>query len=1151
MPSVLNTSDLLRRLSRHPQVERIVDFLRRGRKGPLLLGGLSGSSFPLYFASLTERKCNFAPLLFILDDSDEAGYFYHDLVQMLDEERVLFFPSSYRRAIKYNQKDAGNEILRTQVLTRVKQVVPDTPLFIVTYPEALAEKVVSKKELTESSVSLSVGASVDFEWLENRLEELGFLRTDYVYEPGQFALRGSIVDIYSFASELPYRIDFFGDEIESIRTFDIQSQLSDSRLKQVTVVPEMSDSGNDYISVLDFFSNDIFLIAKNMGFVCDRVEQIYNDGIARQALMENNAVPEYESDALSGTDFLRRIVEPSHFRASVSLRKQIVFGADDTFSTSIQPLFHKNFEIVETECERLVGEGYQLIILSDSGKQIERLRDIFSTFNSGQGLSFEAVNRTIHAGFIDHTLHLCLFTDHQIFDRFHKYNLKSDKARQGKVALTLKEIQQFAIGDYIVHIDHGVGRFGGLVRVPVNRPTTGPSRNGGESGSYQEMIKITYQNEDTVYVSIHALHKISKYKGREGQPPRINKLGTGAWERMKERVKTKVKDIAKDLIRLYSQRMQEKGFAFSPDGYMQQELEASFIYEDTPDQLRATADVKADMERPQPMDRLVCGDVGFGKTEVAVRAAFKAATDGKQVAVLVPTTVLAYQHYQTFSSRLKDMPVRVDYLSRARTAKEQSELLADLASGKIDIIIGTHKLIGKAVKFKDLGLLVIDEEQKFGVSVKEKLRQMKVNVDTLTMTATPIPRTLQFSLMGARDMSVISTPPPNRYPIQTEIHTFSPDIIAEAINFELSRNGQVFFVNNKISNLTELADIIHRTVPDARVCIGHGRMDPKELEQHVFDFMNHDYDVMLSTTIVENGIDVPNANTIIINSAHQYGLSDLHQMRGRVGRSNRKAFCYLLAPPLASLPDDSRRRLIAISNFSDLGSGLHIAMQDLDIRGAGNLLGAEQSGFIADLGYETYQKVLAEAMQELRNQTPAPPSINEELRMKNEESPSGWVNSSPLGELEGGQFPEVESDIPAFFPETFVPSSSERMSLYRELDSFTYERQLADYRDRLIDRFGTPPTEAEELMRIIQVKWVASQLGIERLILKQGRMICYLISQNDSPYYQSDIFGSIINYAATHPRQCQLRDGERRSIIVYSIPTVQAALETLNKIHNS
>ena len=1021
----LEREQLLKQLASSSEAKRLAEAIKR-RKSDVVVDGLNGSSAALYFASIISRpapiplpqsspfwgtegglerisppsrspqgereegsECHemFSPdsdyspplqggvkgggsansFLFILDDEEEAGYFYHDLTQMLGDREVAFFPSSYRRAIKYNQKDDANELLRTntlaQVLTNQTQgmIMTDSKnsphsggagrgsILIVTYPDALAERVVSRQNLEDSSVTLKRGDVMDLSLLEDRLMDLGFVRTDYVYEPGQFAIRGSIVDVYSFSNENPYRIDFFGDEVDSIRTFDIVSQLSDEKMDVASIVPDLLQQKNQYISLLSFLPDDTLIVAKNLDFVADKIGVISETGFSKQAslsltLPSREGTEGEDASGLLDTSFLSSREE---FEREIADKRKVLIGVHEvkggnkyikvSFNTEMQPLFHKNFELVTSAFEQLLGDGYTLNIFADNDKQIRRLEEIFDANRKGSTLVvFNPVPIAIHGGFIDHETKQCYFTDHQLFDRYHKYSLKSDKARRGKVALTLKEIQQFEIGDYVVHIDHGVGKFGGLVRVPTN-------------GQMQEMIKILYQNDDIVYVSIHALNKISKYKGREGEAPRLNRLGTGAWERMKDRVKTKVKDIARDLIRLYSQRQQEAGFAYSPDSYMQHELEASFIYEDTPDQLKATQDVKTDMERQQPMDRLVCGDVGFGKTEVAIRAAFKAAADNKQVAVLVPTTILAYQHYQTFCERLKDFPVRVEYISRARSAKQTKEVLEDLKAGKVDIIIGTHKLIGKDVKFKDLGLLIIDEEQKFGVSVKEKLRQMKINVDTLTMTATPIPRTLQFSLMGARDLSIIQTPPPNRYPIQTEIHTFSPEIVAEAINFEMSRNGQVFFVNNRINNLVDLKDMIQKQVPDARVCIGHGRMNPQELEEVVFDFMNYDYDVMLSTTIVENGIDIPNANTIIINGAQNYGLSDLHQMRGRVGRSNKKAFCYLLAPPLAALNDDARRRLQALENFSGLGAGIQIAMQDLDIRGAGNLLGAEQSGFIADL----------------------------------------------------------------------------------------------------------------------------------------------------------------------------------------------------------
>ena len=822
------------------------------------------------------------------------------------------------------------------------------------------------------------------------------------------------------------------------------------------------------------------------------------------------------------------------------------------FQTSPQPLFHKNFELLSKTLRDYLLQDYKLYIFADSEKQTIRLRDIFDSLSSGnlspdsenlsiadsslslnkgdknrtvEGLPFTAVNRTLHEGFVDNTLKVCFFTDHQIFDRFHKYNLKSDKARQGKMALTMKELQEMEPGDFLVHVDFGIGKFAGLVRVPAG-------------DSYQEMIRLVYQHNDIVDVSIHSLYKISKYRrGDSGEAPRLSVLGSGAWDRLKERAKKRIKDIARDLIKLYAKRRKEKGFAFSPDSFMQHELEASFLYEDTPDQVKATQELKQDMESARPMDRLVCGDVGFGKTEVAIRAAFKAAVDNKQVAVLVPTTVLAFQHYQTFKNRLKDMPVRVDYLSRARSAKQTKQVLADLAEGKIDILVGTHKLIGKSVKWHDLGLLIIDEEQKFGVSTKEKLRQLKTNVDTLTMSATPIPRTLQFSLMGARDMSIMRTPPPNRYPIQTEIASFSHEVIADAINFEMSRNGQVYFVNDRISNLPEIANLIKKYVPDCRVAIGHGQMKPEELEEIVIGFMNYDYDVLLSTTIVENGIDISNANTIIINDAHRFGLSDLHQMRGRVGRSNKKAFCYLLAPPLSALNPEARRRLEALETFSDLGSGFNLAMQDLDIRGAGNLLGSEQSGFMEDLGYETYQKILSQAVTELKN--------DEFQDLYEEEMNEGK-------QITGDDFIDdcaVESDLEMYFPDNYVPGSSERMLLYRELDNIEKDEDLDAYRKRLQDRFGPIPRQGEELMQVVALRRVGKRLGCEKIILKQGRMQMQFVSNPNSMYYQSEAFDKVLNYIGYHPRRCNLKERNgKRSMVVNDVKSVEDAVKVLREI---
>ena len=1060
--------------------------------------------------------------LFILDDQEEAGYFYHDMVQVNGDTDILFYPSSYRRTIKYGQKDAGNEILRTEVLSRLEK---KESVSIVTYPDALAEKVVTRQQLTDKTISLKVGQNIETEQLADNLTDYGFERVDYVYEPGQFATRGSIVDVYSFASEYPYRIDFFGDEVDSIRTFEVDSQLSKEKKQAINIVPELSQASDNAISFLDFISDDTLLWVKNLLWVREKIQQIHDEAVSPLAKAA------YEGDPKDLVDLERRLVEGEEFGARVLDFRRIEFGKKpvDTpqatldFEISAQPIYHKNFDLVARSFTDYLNEGYQLFICSDSVKQTDRLKDIFH--ERGDKITFSPVDRTLHEGFIDHTLRYCIFTDHQLFDRFHKYNLRSDKARSGKVSLSLKELNQFEPGDYVVHIDHGIGRFAGLVRIPNGNTT-------------QEVIKLVYQNEDVVFVSIHSLHKISKYKGKEGEKPRISKLGTGAWEKIKERTKTKIKDIARDLIKLYSQRKQEKGFRYSTDSFMQHELEASFLYEDTPDQLKATQDVKADMESDRPMDRLICGDVGFGKTEVAVRAAFKAVADNKQVAVLVPTTVLAYQHFQTFKKRLEEFPCKVDYLSRARTAKDTSRILKELASGDINIIIGTHKIIGKSVKFKDLGLLIVDEEQKFGVSVKEKLRQIKVNVDTLTMTATPIPRTLQFSLMGARDLSVIQTPPPNRYPIQTEVHTFNEDIIVEAINFEMSRNGQVFFVNNRIQNLGELKELITRNIPDCRVCIGHGQMKPEELEHIIFDFVNYDYDVLLATTIVESGIDIPNANTIIINQAQNFGLSDLHQMRGRVGRSNKKAFCYLLAPPLSVLTPEAKRRLQAIENFSDLGSGIHIAMQDLDIRGAGNMLGAEQSGFIADLGYETYQKILAEAVSELKN--------DEFADLYTEEIKAGEEKIS------GEEFVDectVESDLELLFPNEYIPSSSERMLLYRELDKLEQDKDVEDFKSRLVDRFGKIPPEGEELIQIVPLRRLAKRLGVEKVFLKGGKMSLYFVSNLESPYYQSQAFDKIIGYMSMNPRNCTLREQRgKRSMVVKDITEVHTAVRILQEI---
>ena len=1136
----------------------------------LFLKGMVASSAPVFFAAAASRTENGKkgaqkPLtaVFILQDNDEAGYFYHDLTQILGTDNVLFFPSSYRRAVKYGQRDAANEILRTETLSRLSAAHTagkgkDKPgfLYVVTCPEALSELVVSKRNLDERTISIGVSDIVNLTDLGRKMRSLGFEEVDYVYEPGQFAMRGSIVDVYSYSSELPFRIDFFGDEVDTIRTFEVADQLSKDSKETVQIVPELAQTVTDKQPFTAMLPEDALLVFKDRLYLCSAIEQIYDNGFSKQAFTERleGATEMEQEQILREMRKENNLVSGIEFRKAISGFRFVEMGAHPsgtpqttiTFNISPQPLFHKNFELLAQTLEDFLLQGYRLYILADSEKQTRRLKEVFESdelravrnarhqkspnseaLSIADNITFTPVDHTLHEGFADADLRLCFFTDHQIFDRFHKYNLKSDAARTGKMALTMKELQEMEPGDFIVHVDFGIGKFGGLLRVPVG-------------DSYQEAIRIYYQHGDIVDVSIHSLYKISKYRRADtGEPPRLSALGTGAWDRLKERTKKRIKDIARDLIKLYSKRRHEKGFSFSADSYLQHELEASFLYEDTPDQSKATQDVKHDMESNRPMDRLVCGDVGFGKTEVAIRAAFKAATDGKQVAVLVPTTVLAFQHYKTFLSRLKEMPVRVDYLSRARTAKQTREVLADLKEGKIDILIGTHKLIGKSVEWHDLGLLIIDEEQKFGVATKEKLRKLKTNVDTLTMSATPIPRTLQFSLMGARDMSIIRTPPPNRYPVQTELGVYGHEIIADAINFEMSRNGQVYFVNDRISNLPEIAALIHKYVPDARVAIGHGQMNPEELEKILIGFMDYDYDVLLSTSIVENGIDISNANTIIINDAHRFGLSDLHQMRGRVGRSNRKAFCYLLAPPKSVLTPEARRRLEALENFSELGSGFNLAMQDLDIRGAGNLLGAEQSGFMEDLGYETYQKILNQAVTEL----------------KNEEFQDIYAEEIAQGkEISGDEFVEdcaLESDLEMYFPETYVPGSAERMFLYRELDNISDDDQLDAYRKRLEDRFGKMPKEGEQLLLVVPLRRIGKKLGCEKIILKQGRMQMQFVSNPESAYYKSQAFGRALNYISSHTRRCNLKEARgHRFMIVTGITSVGDALEVLKEIDN-
>ena len=991
---------------------------------------------------------------------------------------------------------------------------------IVTYPEAVAEPVPAKEELSAVSFQLKVGQEVQLSAISHQLSDLGFEHVDFVFMPGQYAIRGGILDIYSYSHDNPYRIDFFGDEIDSIREFDIEDQLSKNRVDSAEIVGSSGQRDNVQCTIFDYLSEQTVWVSNDWSVVKFKLEGL---GVTGYGLQERTTIELNEKSTF-----------PTHTKIS--------------FDTVPQPVFHKQFDILTDDLKRHIDEGYKIYILAEQQKQLDRLKAIFEANGKGTNgesplaanlspLAFTGINATLHEGFVDHGLKICCYTDHQIFERYHRVTMTSENARRGKAIITLREINQLQIGDYVVHSDHGIAKFGGLVTTPVN-------------GKPQEMIKLNYRDGANVFVSIHNLHRISKYKGREGSEPTIARLGSGAWERLKERTKDKVKEIARDLIRLYATRKQQKGFAYSPDGYMQHELEASFLYEDTPDQAKATADVKRDLESPMPMDRLVCGDVGFGKTEVAMRAAFKVATDGKQVAVLVPTTVLALQHYNTFKERMANMPVRIEYISRLKTAKEIKELLADLEAGKIDILIGTHKLIGKSVKWHDLGLLIIDEEQKFGVAAKEKLKALRTNVDVLTLTATPIPRTLQFSLLGARDLSVMTTPPPNRYPVQTELITVDDeDIIKEAIELEMGRNGQVFIVNNRIEMLPRIERRIHKLCPEARIVTAHGQLPAGEMEERLEAFINYDYDILLSTTIIESGVDIPNVNTILIFSADRYGLADLHQLRGRVGRSNRKAYCYLIAPEKELLTEDARRRLEALSTFAELGAGFNLAMQDLDIRGAGNMLGSEQSGFIADLGYETYQRILNEAVEELKEEEGVTGyGLQDGSSSLQDANATGhlWCNDAQL-----------ETDLPCCFPTDYIENISERITLYRELDNLRSEEQLLDFRKRLIDRFGVLPEPANELLDVVRLRWLCCRLGIEKILLKGERMTLYLV-QHKEAYWQSEQFGNIIQYAVTRPERCSLHEETdkkgiktgRRYVTITNVRSIGGAITLLSKVES-
>ena len=1114
----MQINELQQLFGMHPELDVLTQELSKKGNKHFLLKGLHASARAFILNALVSRlhTHNKGNVCFIvLDNADDAQYLYADLRTLSNESEVYYFPTLHRR--RQGGIDEAMAVQRTEVLTTLlgtrKQESGSRihkPI-IVTYPEALAESVPQPDSLQGKTITLSVGEEIAISQLIEMLLELHFQRVDFVYEPGQFAVRGGIVDIYSYAHDIPFRIDFFGDEIDSIREFELETQLSQNKVDRMDIVSANSNDGTETL-IIDYLPQNTLWISNDFSLVRYK----YEGTVTNQ-----------------DTTLLTKAIEQS---ATIEIGNKSTFNQYDTitFDTLPQPTFNKHFDLLTDDLNERIKEGYRIYILAEQVKQTDRLKSIFEDIAHNQNttpISFTAVNSTLHEGFIDRGAKICCYTDHQIFERYHRVTMRSENARRGKAIMTLKEINQLQVGDYVVHVDHGIGQFAGLVTTHFN-------------GRSQETIKLVYRNNDTIFVSIHNLHRIAKYKGKDGSTPTISRLGSGTWERMKERTKDKVKEIARDLIQLYATRKQQAGFAFSPDGYMQHELEASFLYEDTPDQAKATLDIKHDMESKMPMDRLVCGDVGFGKTEVAMRAAFKAATDGKQVAVLVPTTVLALQHYNTFKERFRDFPVRVEYISRGKTAKQVKELLADLKDGKIDILIGTHKLVGKQVAWKDLGLLIIDEEQKFGVAVKEKLKALRTNVDVLTLTATPIPRTLQFSLLGARDLSVITTPPPNRYPVQTELITLDDeDIIKEAIQLEMQRNGQIYVVCNRIEMLPRIEQRIHRLYPEARTIIAHGQMPQGEMEKALEDFINYDYDILISTTIIESGVDISNVNTIIIHSAQHYGLSDLHQLRGRVGRSNRKAYCYLITPDRELLTSDARRRLDALTTFAELGAGFQLAMQDLDIRGAGNMLGSEQSGFIADLGYDTYQRILNEAMQELKDELQLDLSfgIEQTTRQSDEKL---WCNDSQL-----------ESDLSLGFPSTYIENIAERISLYRELDSLTNEDALLEYQKRLIDRFGQLPEEAEQLLNVVRLRWLCCKLGIEKVILKQERLSLYFTTKSEK-YWQSDTFGKIIEFIYSRSQRCRMvedkdRQGKptgKRYAVIQQVKTITGALTILSKM---
>lgn len=1105
---VLKLSEINKLINKHSLFIDFISLLKNNNKikTDIYLKGMKGSFKSLFISNVCNTISN--TNLIILPDKETAAYFYNDVNSLFPENPFYFFPASYKRSAIYGQEDSENIILRTDVLNKISS---GKTISIITYPEAISEKVISKTELKKSTLSISVGNEFSIDFINEVLEEYKFDLVDFVYEPGQYSIRGSIIDIFSFSSDFPYRIDFFGDEIESIRSFTISNQLSKDKYNEISIIPnikEISESEEQTtISFFDFIPQNCNLWINDFKFTKEKITEIHNK------------VPN-KNNIISKTDF----IESCKKYSIIEFSENPFLKSDYTIEFNIkhQPNFNKNFKLLAQDISKNSEKSYSTYILSNNSKQIDRLNSIFEEIDTT--LKYTTFSDVLHEGFIDDTLKICCYTDHQIFGRYHKFRLKTNFTK--KESFSIQEINKLHPGDFVVHSDHGIGKFGGLAAIETN-------------GKKQESIKLIYKDDDILFVSIHSLHKISKYKGKDSLPPKIYKLGTGAWQKLKNSTKKKVKDIAKELIQLYAERKNQDGFSFSPDSYLQKELESSFMYEDTPDQFKSTNDIKKDMESNKPMDRLVCGDVGFGKTELAIRAAFKAVSDSKQVAILVPTTILALQHYQTFKDRLANFPCTIEYISRLKSHKLQNEVIKNLSNGKIDIIIGTHRLVGKDIIFKNLGLLIIDEEQKFGVSIKEKLKHIKLNIDTLTLTATPIPRTLQFSMMGARDLSIINTPPPNRFPIATELHNFNEDIIREAIEYEFQRNGQIFFINNRVQNILEIESLINRIFPDAKTVVAHGQMEGKKLEKIMLGFIEFEYDILIATTIIESGLDIPNANTIIINNAQNFGLSDLHQLRGRVGRSNKKAFCYLLTPPLTSVSTEARRRLKAIEEFSALGSGFNLAMQDLDIRGAGNLLGGEQSGFISDIGFETYHKILNEAI----------------LELKNDEFKSVYKNEKEKTiekQIDNQKFItdcQIDTDMEILFPESYISNVSERIKLYRELDNIEDIDTLKNFEEQLIDRFGKIPHQTSDLLNVVKLRWKAMELGFEKIILKNNKMLIHFISDKESPYFQSKIFIDILNYVQQQSKLFKIKEEKNKlSLIIENITDIEKARIILHKM---